>query len=440
VSIVASKFGRTRFVALGALAIGTLLWSIDRGTPYRTDELKILDVKVQAAPLVGQWKWHAHWGLVLPLLIGIVTLWVLPNRTKNVSFGKVSVLTGVLTGAFSVTLAGADGWARIMDPVVHNSEYWFNLDTLPGMAETIRSWSVEDFLLSYSVHLRGHPPGFILVLQLLEKVATVQPWMVATLIWLSIGAVAPAVMASVERLADEQTARAVAPFLVLSPYAVWMATSADAFYACLLMWGTAFIAFAMTSATWQRRVLHASVSGLLLSFALFSTYGAAMFLGVPALVVLFAKNTSIGRRIQVTAAAGAVALAVVFGFKVAGFWWFDGLNRTRQYYHWGTAQFRPWEYFIVGNIGALIISVGPAVVSGLSRLGRTRVWILVMGAAIAIVASDVSTYTKGETERIWLIFMPMLLPATASLPRPRLWLAGQLALGLLLQAWLVTKW
>jgi methylthioxylose transferase len=440
VSISADRFGKLRPAVLGLLAIGTLWWSFDRGAPFRTDENLRFDVKVEAAPLIGRWVWKPTVGLLLPLLIGALTIFVLPKFQSRLSFGRLSALSGVLTGAFSVTLAGAEGWNRIMDPVVHKSEYWFNLDTLPSLSETLSSWSTKEFLLYYSVHLRGHPPGFILLLQMIEKLMLVEPWMVATLIWVSLAAVAPGVMACVERLSDETIARQLAPFLILSPYAIWMATSADAFYACLLIWGTAFLTFAMSASRSIRRVGYAVAGGLLLAFALYCTYGAAMFLGVPLLVVLFVKGRSVLQRLQVAVAAAAAASAVAVGFKLAGFWWFDGLARTKNFYHIGTAQFRPWQYFIVANVGALIIAVGPAVVVGLGRLGRSRLWILVAGAAIAIIASDVSTYSKAETERIWLIFMPMLLPVTAALPKPRIWLALQLGLGLLLQAWLRSKW
>ncbi len=59
---------------------------------------------------------------------------------------------------------------------------------------------------------------------------------------------------------------------------------------------------------------------------------------------------------------------------------------------------------------------------------------------MAIVASNVSQYSKGEVERIWLIFFPWLVPAAAVLTRRRGWLVCQAAGALVLQAWLVSKW
>jgi hypothetical protein len=64
-----------------------------------------------------------------------------------------------------------------------------------------------------------------------------------------------------------------------------------------------------------------------------------------------------------------------------------------------------------------------------------------VGAAMAcIVAADVSQYSRGEVERIWLLFFPWLLPATATLEHPRRWLALQGVLAVGLQLTLASKW
>jgi methylthioxylose transferase len=443
---------RLRLGAVCSLALFTLWWSFDRGALYRTDEQLRLDVKVEAAPLVGRWIWQPTLGLIIPLLIGVLVIWKFANLTRRLSFAHTSIVAAVLGGAFSVTLAGAHGWSKIMDPVVDPSEYWVNLDTLPRIGDTIRQWSDWQFLLDYTVHLKGHPPGFIVMLQLLESIGLGDPWVFATLCWLGLAAVIPAVMASTQKLTDTDTARTIAPFLILSPYAIWMATSADAFYACILVWGIALLLFALDSPTPGRRISLGVGSGALLGFALFCTYGAATFMVVPAMVLLCAHRIGgqqvgaqvggyqLNHRVVVGLSAAAMAGAITLGFRAAGFWWFDGLNTTQDFYHWGTAQFRPWQYFIVANIAALIIAVGPAVVVGLARLGRSRLWVLVGAGVLAIAAANLSNYSKAEVERIWVIFMPLLIPVTFALPKPRLWLAGQLALGLLLQAWLSSKW
>ncbi|MET7441361.1 hypothetical protein ABZS63_29345, partial [Streptomyces sp. NPDC005568] len=66
--------------------------------------------------------------------------------------------------------------------------------------------------------------------------------------------------------------------------------------------------------------------------------------------------------------------------------------------------------------------------------------LLVLAAALAILAADLSGMSKAETERIWLPFAVWLPAAGALLTRPRGWLAAQTVLALLLNHLLLTGW
>ena len=58
-----------------------------------------------------------------------------------------------------------------------------------------------------------------------------------------------------------------------------------------------------------------------------------------------------------------------------------------------------------------------------------------------MLAADLSGLSRGENERIWLLFVPWLLVATAGLTQHRrAWLAGQLAVALTLQLVLRSPW
>jgi methylthioxylose transferase len=448
-----------------------LWWSVDRGMQYREDP----DVKVQAAPLIGEWDWRPGWGLVPPALLGIAILIALPRFAHRLHFRSLFGVTAVLTSLFAVVLAASDGWGKLMDPVVHPTEYWANLDTLPPPRVMLEEYATVDFLLNYSVHVKGHPPGFLLLLQAAEYVGLGSPWVNATIIWISIGLTAAGVLRLVQLMSDDEAARRCAPFLVLAPYAVWMATSADATFAAMSVWGVTLLGDATLSTSRRLRWAKGVGGGLLSCFAIYSSYGSALY-AVVALIVLvgcanryipssgfdgslpfgFNSDPSVhhsvtpGTRARIFtvirhAAAAAVptivgALMVVGLFAAFGFWWFDGFFTTKDFYEWGTAQFRLWQYFIVANIAALIIAVGPATVVGLGRLGKTRVWYVVGGGVATICVANGSLMSKAEVERIWLLFMVLLTPAAVSLKWPRLWLAAQLAVGLLLQAWLVSKW
>jgi methylthioxylose transferase len=438
-----------QLVGLSGMA-ATVWWSIDRGMQYREDP----DVKVQAAPLIGEWDWRPSFGLLLPLIVGVLTIWKLPTIAKRLSFGYASFVTAVLAGSFAVTLAGADGWDRIMEPVVHPTEYWANLDTLPIPSQMLQDYATVEFMVNYSVHVKGHPPGFLLVLQAFEAVGLGHPWVNATLIWLAIGLVAAGVLRTLRTVGDEAAARAAAPFLVVAPLAIWMATSADAFFAALSVWGMAFIADSASAPTRIHRWTYGCAGGVLSAFSLYCSYGAALF--APIAVTAFVAagvvavrgnqpgpipKAKVASRLMVSVLPILVGVSLIVGlFKAFGFWWFDGWSNTKDFYEWGTAQFRPWQYFVVANVAALLIAVGPAVVVGITQLGRRSAWVPVGASLAAVGIANASLMTKAEVERIWLPFMVLLLPATASLQRPRLWLVVQLGLALLLQAWLASKW
>ncbi len=123
-----------------------------------------------------------------------------------------------------------------------------------------------------------------------------------------------------------------------------------------------------------------------------------------------------------------------------------GSRATKRQYAAGTAQFREWDYFKFGNIGAALFAIGPLTIAGFGTLRNRRMWLLVGAGVAALVASHLSKYTKAEVERIWLLFYPWLVIAAAGLVvQSRRWttsalVAAQAACAVALQAALVTKW
>jgi hypothetical protein len=235
-------------------------------------------------------------------------------------------------------------------------------------------------------------------------------------------------------------------------------TSADAYFAALAAWGVAFIALGVRrdgrGAAWL-----GAIGGLFLATLLFMTYGGAIFMLMPLVIVgagwVSRRSGSFGKGTTSTV-VGAVtmALVVTFSWFAAGFWWFEGVEATQTEYWAGTAQFRIWNYFIFANLVVALFAVGPATFVGLTKLRDKRLWILVGGALAAVIAADLSQLSKGETERIWLLFYPWLVIAGASLVQrfefKRLdiskntmfagWIGVQAISAILLQAALVSKW
>lgn len=417
------------------------------------------EIFLGAAPLVGQdyadgWVWRFSWALVAGAGIGAAVVaataygWWWRLRTR-------SIIPVVALGAavFAVVLALTDGRHGLLRGAVHPTEYLANLRIMPSTGQFVRHF-VED-LDRYSVHLRGHPPGFVVLLAALDSIGVEGGWPV---VGLSIAgtALAPAgVLVAVWAVGGVDWVRRCAPVLVVAPYALWMVTSADAFYAAVGAWGVATCVLGVKSRGW-RAVAWGTAGGLLLGSLLFFTYGGAMFLFVPLPAVALALRRRQPGAIATVAAAIVAAALVTAAWAAAGFWWFAGAAETRLQYWAGTAQFRPFAYFALANLAVALIAVGPASFGGVQRLWAQRhrppaIAVLVLGGLAGLLASHLSQYSRGEVERIWLLFFPWIAIAGALLiDRPDAGVAArrlattavsvQVVLAVVLQAALESKW
>jgi hypothetical protein len=219
--------------------------------------------------------------------------------------------------------------------------------------------------------------------------------------------------------AGEDVARRALPYLVLAPLAISVATSMDAVFLGVGAWGIALLAL-------RRGFL----GGVLLGALPYLSYGLAPF----ALLALpFAR---------VWRGALGGAAAVTAAFALAGFWWFDGLAATRVAWHVDAGALRPYTFFLVGNLAVLALLTGPAVAAALTRPIPRPILVLAGLAMAGMLVLDLSGYTRGEVQRIWIPYAIWVVPLAAALPasRARHWLAAQAAVGVLLQATLQAPW
>jgi methylthioxylose transferase len=279
-------------------------------------------------------------------------------------------------------------------------------------------------------HVSGHPPGALLVFVLLDRAGLGGPGWAAVLCIVGGAVAVPAVLVAVRALADEGSARAVAPFAVLFPAAVWIATSADALFAGVLAWGIALLALGAARGPTAGGLALAGGGGVLLGVSLYLSNGLTAA-GLLALTVVLLRRRELRLRgVVVVLAAGAVGVLVIVAvFTAGGYWWFEGFAANAQRVRDGAAyEDRPYRYFVVANVAAAAIAAGPAVVAGLAGV-RGRLGWVALAALGGMAVSDVSGLVLGETERIWLPFLFWLLPATASLPaRTHRWWLGAAAL------------
>ena len=389
-------------------------------------------VHIGAAPFVGTFdlRWSARAWPALALG-GAAIAWA-PVLTARLRWHALLAAGWATAASWAVALAATDGWRAIAAPLSSSYEQLTAVPLVGSPGSFLGSFT--ELLPTYATHVRGHPPGGVLALWGLGEIG-LGGATAAAIVAIAIGALtAPAVLVAVRALAGEAHARAVAPFVVFTPAAVWMATSLDALYAGVSAVGIAFFAVACVSVRRGRSASYALAAGLVLGAALQLSYGVATL----AAVVL---AIAVGRRRPEVVAWAAAGVAIVLGaFAAARFNWFDGLAATRAEYLAGVSRRRPYADFLLISLGAFALAAGPVVAAGLARLRDRGGWLLAGGALVALAAADLSGMSKGETERIWLYLVPWLLVATVALRGSRGWLAAQVGLALTLQLTVRSPW
>lgn len=393
-----------------------------------------------AAPLLGHLapRWSATtW---VALAVAIAGVLVTPHIAARWSLRRMALTMWGWASAWAFALAGSDGIGGIVNQRGISFEYLSGLPHVHGWANYIAGFSAHihdnaDFV--WPVHIAGNPPGALLFFSALSRIGLGgTAWASVIVVLIGTSATAATIWATRE-VAGEAIARRAAPFVALAPMAIWVATSADALFLGVSAWGVALVA-AAASRRGIRSDVAALAGGLVLGGSLYLSYGIAP-LGALVVAVCWAN-----RRVRPLLIAAVGVAAVVAIYAALGFLWWHGLAETVVRAHQGVQASRPYAYFMLANLAALAIAVGPATAAGLANLARApRLAWLVAGAGIAVLVADFSGISRGEVERIWLPFMPWLIVACAALSQHRAsrpWLAAQVALGLLVQATVLSFW
>lgn len=381
-----------------------------------------------ASPFHGRWDLVGGRGVLLPLVAGIVLVVAGPVIADRLPWRRLLLGASVAAFGWAIALAATVGAHGITDPMREHGGYLQGVGLVDG--DFLRTFTSN--WREFPVHVKGHPPGLVLLLWLLDRIGLGGAgWAALLLIAAGASAVA-AVLVVVRNVAGEATARRIAPFLVLTPAAVWIATSGDALFAAAGAW-----AVALTVAATTRGRGWAVAAGAGWGVALMLSYGLVLLAPVAAVVAWRRRRVDV---LVVCAASSIVALVVVG--LATGFWWPAGVAATRRAYQAGYAAHRSAAVFLWLNLCAFAIAVGPAVAPALARLRRHAVAGIVIAALTGVLIADASLLSKAEVERIWLPWVPWLLVATAALPRERrrMWLAGQAGTGFALQLALRSTW
>lgn len=419
-------------------------------TPLINSTPRQIEMFAQTAPIFGWWNAHVGWGTVPAIAIGLATALWGPTVAQRLPWRAVPWVTWATACAWAFSLAMVDGWARgFARRLETTNEYLRQVPSVTDIPYALRSFSsrILDFQPdSWITHVSGHPPGALLTFVWLDRIGlSGGAW--AGLLCLLVGSSASAaILVTVRALSGDELARRVAPFVAVAPTAIWIAVSADGYFAGVAAWGLALLALAVRG-TSRLSLLAGAGAGLLLGWGIFLNYGLGL-IALPAVAVLVtAKDVRSALRALVPAVV--TALAVVAVFALAGFWWFDGYVLVQQRYWQGIAMNRPFQYWAWANFASVVCAVGLGTVAGVSRAfdlqlikKRTGLNLLVLAALLAIVCADLSMLSKAEVERIWLPYTVWLTAAGALLPaRSQRWWLGVNVIGaLVLNHVILTNW
>ncbi|MEE3063750.1 MAG: hypothetical protein VYA67_07235 [Actinomycetota bacterium] len=404
----------------------------------------------QAAPLFGAWELHASWGTGPAILLAIAAVTWGPVVAQRLSWRTLTLSTWAVACGWAFALAMIDGWQRgFAGRLTTRDEYVTQVPGITDIPATVRTFTTR--ILDYQpnswiTHVSGHPPGALLTFVWLDRLGLHGgAW--AGLLCLLVGSsAAAAVVIAIRALADEQTARLAAPFVAIAPTAIWVAVSADGYFAGVAAWGIALLAVAVHRPV-RFPALIAAAAGLLLGWCVFLSYGLAL-LGLAAAAVLVSAK-DFRAALRALGPATLTALMVAVTFAVAGFYWFDGYTLVQQRYWQGIAHDRPFQYWWWANLACAVCAIGLGGVAGITRLfdgaairRRSGFHLVLLAMLAAIVCADLSMLSKAEVERIWLPFTIWLTAAPALLPvrSHRVWLAINAAGALLVNTVMVTHW
>lgn len=297
------------------------------------------------------------------------------------------------------------------------------LPGLPTLDDGIRNYldRFAEVVPSQTVNVAGHPPGPLLLAHLVG--ATTAARLAALVIVLGACCAPLTHRLALAFDAPERTARLAGLLCACSPALVLVGvTSYDFAFAAF---GT-LAALGLCARSWVGRVMGG------VAFAVASLMSWAL-LGAGAWAAVAVWRRDGVRPAVIVAALAGLSMLVLQGALVlaAGYDPIGTLRATEQVYRDSLAQVRPYAFWLFGSPVAWGVLAGPAIVVG-ALAGAARGWAPAVALVIIVVVATIGGFTKAETERIWLFFVPLACVAAA--PALARWRPAPLVAGLLVQA------
>lgn len=325
--------------------------------------------------------------------------------------GLTTLLTLTTGLALNAARHGTSGWSEIF-VLGPGGSFEAKNEYLPGLPALSygQGFFLDRFaelVPSLPVNVAGHPPALMLLIDTLGLTTANR----LAALCIAAAVLTPAVTYAVARALEltEERARLAALLAALSPMLLLLGiTSADAVF---------MIVGAITALLLaNRRTGIRAVGCLALAVAAFFSWALLAIGAWAAIVALVREGWRTG--LVLAAACGVsflafnAVLALAFGYDPIG-----TLRATEAYYRSSAASERPYKFWLFGSPTAFAALLGLPMAAGLLVAARRGLPAgLALGSVIAI--ASVAGFTKAETERIWLPFVPLACVAAAEVLRP----------------------
>jgi hypothetical protein len=327
--------------------------------------------------------------------------------------GSIYLMSLALGLALNLARVGTDGWWKVfaIDGPHRSAEGRFEyLTGLPQLHNGI-GYYLSHFGALFNglpTHVKGNAPGPLVALHLL---GIGNPGALAALC-IGLGAFTAPLAYDLGRAVggSEQRARIAGALTAFAPsMLLFGVTSADYAYAAFgLVVGCLLV----------RRSTRTLIGGsIALALASFFSW---LLLAIPFWVALVVLRRDGWRRAVVVAVAVVVGWALFNGLLAALFGYdpFSALSATHHVYTTGFSTHRPYSFWVFGSPAAWALMLGlPLAWLALRALSDGETTAIALWALILV--ASVLGFTKGETERIWLPFVPLACVAAAAVIPPR---------------------
>ena len=408
---VAGNERRPRFLLIPLLLLATVpLSRLDPSSGSHAAGVRPLsaDFHVSIGPMV-----------VVPIALGLLLWLAFPwlSRRSPRAFLAIAVAFG---WTFAVTLAIEGTFGALTARFAQAGNYWSQVPIVERLGPRAFAAAYPHLFVSgYPVtHAAVHPPGALLSLWALSR-ATGGSIGLACSIVVLIGCLGAIPTYFIARQAyGERAARWASLLFVCCPGILLYAVSMDAVFVTVTAVALVALLRAPRSDAW------ALGAGLLTAVALCFTFGALalapLFLGI---LLLTRKEVPTGILVRRAALVGVGVILAAVGVRAALS--IDLIADLRSVIKaqslFDQLGGRPYRYWVWADAAAFFLSAG----IGLTALFAAEVGVrwrrrtpgLETVLLATIVLFSLSGLNRGETDRIWLLFVPILCATAASSAR-----------------------